>query len=467
LNEIATGADLMADTEETRAARIAGRVLLVALCVSIAPSGAAQAAAAYAFANASPIRVYGRPASSGGRDENFEFGRAYQVDEQAAEYVKLKTGSGATAYVRAADVTLVTSPQWLVTSSGYNKTEREFIRFWNSAARLKDFLTRPDTPRAQWDYQEYFESAPQFQLRLPITQSDSVNLLRGSREVRIISALLPISREMYQAFESERSGFEKKIDLHLIADVSGSTRQFLEDAVGHLAKGLSRQSLHDRVNAVFVTTFGISRHEKSSFRGKVAPNDLAGFVWHRRGVDQTTGGEREPLVDGLVAMKRGVRPDSSGAPVLVVLSGADVELASFAAAGGKPLVIENLEWKLPADTAVIFAQITPEPSDDLRTASRRLRGFSQVYYLEYSETLADDLSSILLRMAEADKSVAAKTIGTIADVAHKKQMMAFLPRVLTSTAKLPRQQASAPQADWYAVRLWLAVHDLIWKVTAQ
>jgi hypothetical protein len=46
-------------------------------------------------------------------------------------------------------------------------------------------------------------------------------------------------------------------------------------------------------------------------------------------------------------------------------------------------------------------------------------------------------------------------------------MMTFLPRVLTPTSSLPARQAYAAQSDWYTIRLWLTVDDLIWKETAQ
>ena len=443
----------MTNAQQSSAQRIAGLFMVAVLCLWCTPSCVSQAAT-YAFANASPIRVYDRPASSGGRNENFEFGKAYEVDQQAPGYVKLRISSGTTAYVRSADVTLVTSPQWLATTSGYNRTEREVIRFWNSQKKLKEFLAHSTTPGSQWDYEEYFESAPLFHLRLPVTQSDKVSL--QGREVPIVSAMMPISREMYRAFDSQRSGFDKKIDLHLVVDVSGSTRDFLERAIG----GVTRTSFRDRVNVAFVTTFGISRDEKSSFRGKVAPKDLAAFAWHRRGISQTAGDERGPIVDGLAAMNRGIPANSSGAPVLVVMSAADVEFSGSAAIS-KSLTIENLMLKLPAGAVAIFAQITPEPGDDLRYVSQRLRGMSHVYYLEYSETLADDLAANLMRLAETPKFAAAKAMNAIASTAHSKNMMAFLPRVLTSTANLP---GSAAGADWYAIRLWLAVDPLIWQV---
>jgi hypothetical protein len=271
---------------------------------------------------------------------------------------------------------------------------------------------------------------------------------------------MPISREMYQAFDSQRASFDKKVDLHLVVDVSGSTRDFLESAMGGVARTLTSTSFRDRVNVVFVTTFGISRDEKSSFRGKVAPKDLAAFAWHRRGISQTAGDERGPIVDGLATMNRGIRADSGGVPVLVVMSAADVEFSGSAAIS-KSLTIENLMLKLPAGAVAIFAQITPEPGNDLRYVSQRLRGISHAYYLEYSETLADDLAANLMRLAESPKFAAAKAMKAIASTAHSQKMMAFLPRVLTSTAKLP---GSVAGADWCAVNLWLPVDPLIWQV---
>jgi hypothetical protein len=83
-------------------------------------------------------------------------------------------------------------------------------------------------------------------LRLPVTQSDKVSLL--GREVPIVSAMMPISREMYRAFDSQRSGFDKKIDLHLVVDVSDSTRDFLESAMGGVARTLTSTNFRDRVN---------------------------------------------------------------------------------------------------------------------------------------------------------------------------------------------------------------------------
>jgi hypothetical protein len=163
-------------------------------------------------------------------------------------------------------------------------------------------------------------------------------------------------------------------------------------------------------------------------------------------------------------MKRGLRRDSDTTPALVIMSGADVELSGSPGSPGKSLAIEDLELNLPAGASAVFAQITPEPSKDLRDASRRLRGVSEISYLDYSETLADELSTNLLRTAESRNTGSAKALARIVGASHGKQMMVFLPRVLTSTSQLPAPVA-APPSDWYAVHLWLAVDELIWTVS--
>lgn len=424
----------------------------------------------YAFANSSPIVVFDSPALTGGHKENFEFGKAYEVDEHTSDYVRIKLQNGTLAYLRAAHVTTVRSPRWLATTPAYNMSERELIRFWESADRLKGFLSGANTTGSRWDYEEYFDSAPQFQLKLPILETHTGNLLNGGRQVKVISVMLPISQAMQQAFESAKSDFDKKLDLYFLVDVSGSTNEFLEESMGAFTRALSRnERLRNRVNSIVLTTFGAGRREKSTFVGKITPNELESFVWHRPRMLQASIGEREPLIDGLVAIGRGVRSDSDGIPVLIIMSGADVELAGYVASQGKSLTIENLDLKLSTDAAAIFVQITPEPGDDLRNASRQFPNVSRIIYLEYSDVLADDIVSNLLKITESlnARAVAAKALGTVAKAAHEKQTMAFLPRVLNSTSGLPTRQSYAKEADWYTARLWLAVHELIWKETAE
>jgi hypothetical protein len=421
----------------------------------------------FAFAKASPLAVFESTELSDGRKASFEFGEAYEVVEETPEAVKLKLDDGTAAYVRSAHVTTARAPKWLAAAPGFNSSERAKVRLWESPVKLNQFLSGINTQSSQWDYEEYFETPPDFSLLLPMIGTDTLELLGGSRQVKIASVMIPISREMYQKFEAATSSDSKPFDLHLLVDVSGSAKGFIEPAIAGLQKSLKRNAqIEKRIAAVTVTSFGESRSKKSKFLGKMSLDALDASKWFQAGEDQTTAGEREPLVDGLVTMQANVKAANTSVPVLMVLSGADVELSG---GQGKTVAIENWDPKFPNNSLAIFAQITPEPSEDLRNASRQLRGFSQVRYVDYSGTPGEGAGSELSNALEAGKTaqLSPKTFAGVVDVARKKHMMAFLPRVLTAGSSLPARQSYEAQADWYTVPLWLTFDQLIWKQTTQ
>jgi len=445
------------------------RLCVLALLLLLPAHGAlAQlfgSAKVYAFAKASPLQVSDSAALTDTRPQVFEFGRAYEATEEPPGYMKVKLPDGKFVYVRATYVTTMRSPQWLATTSGYNRPERAKIQFWESGVRLNDFLSGTNRAASQYDYEEYFDAAPGFQLKLPILERDSVDLL--DRQIKTMSVMLPISKQMYQAFESAKSTAERPLDLDFVVDVSGSTNGFVERAVGGIVKALNRnEQLRKRVRSTAVATFGATRTNRSAFTGKVALNEIEKVVWHPQGVDQTTDGDREPLVDGLVAMNNNLKADDAATQVLLVLSGADVELATVASS--TPQTIGAFELSLHSQPAAILAQVTPEPGNDLKNASLQLR-MPRVRYIDYSETMADDIVTELTRIGEGQKTaqVDLKSFAPVLAAGNDKSMMTFLPRMLTPTSSLPARQAYAAQSDWYTIRLWLTVDDLIWKETAQ
>ena len=445
--------------------------LAVALCLSIGPGHAEnEPIVAYAFAKASPLHVSDNPALTGGRYESFEFGTAYEVTEQKPEYVKFRRPDGSTGYVRPAHVSVVGYARWLTTTGGFGTSERARIRFWESSTKLGELLSGSKPLASQFDYQEFFDDAPNFPVALPVMESDTIDLLNGTRQVRIASVLIPISKEMAEAFEKAKGGANKPLDLHFLLDVSGSTREFLETAMLGLAKAVSRnEALRKKVNGAYVTTFAASLKGKSVLMGNVPLPSLERASWHGSGADQPTDGDREPLLDGLMTLASGVKPNDATMPVLLVLSGADVDLAGEVAKLGKPVSIDNLPLKLPSDTAAIFAQVTPEPGDDLRNASRRLGLEKGSRYLEFSDSLGTELAAELAKLGEAQKGevLRPEAFAAVTKAAYAKHMIPFLPRVLTRDTGLPARPGYAANADWYTVRLWLPIDELIWKETTR
>jgi hypothetical protein len=117
----------------------------------------------------------------------------------------------------------------------------------------------------------------------------------------------------------------------------------------------------------------------------------------------------------------------------------------------------------------VLGQVTPEPGEDLRNAGRRLKDVSPARYVEFSETVGEDVIGELVRAIEARKDVALSVLAfvSVSKAAHQKQMMAFLPRVLTANSSLPFRQSYAASADWYTVPLWLTIVPDLWKETSQ
>ncbi|EJN13178.1 hypothetical protein PMI42_03470 [Bradyrhizobium sp. YR681] len=420
----------------------------------------------FAFAKASPLPVSDTEALTDSHPQNFEFGKAYEATEGPASYLKLKLQDDKYVYVRSTYLTTMGSPQWLASTSGYNRPDRPKIQFWESAVRLNEFLSGENRQSSQYDYEEYFEAEPSFQLKLPVVERDAVDVL--GRQIKIMSVMMPISRQMYQAFETAKSGSERPIDLDFVVDVSGSTNGFLERAVGGVLKSLGRnEQLRKRIRSTVVATFGATRSNKSAFLGKMSLSEVEKVVWHPSGVDQTTDGEREPLLDGLVTMNNSLKADDAAAQVLVVLSGADVELATTASS--LPVNIGNFELSLHTQPSAIFAQVTPEPGDDLKNASRQLKNVPRVRYVDYSEAMADEIVMELVRVGESQKNavVSLRNFAPVLAAGNEKRMMTFLPRTLTPTSILPARPPYAAQSEWYTIRLWLTVNDSIWKETAQ
>jgi len=425
----------------------------------------------YAFAKASPLLVFDGPALTNGRKEDFEFGTAYEVIEQTSDYVKLRRpGQREAAYVRLSHVSVV-PPRWIVATDAFNRPERPRIRFWESSAKLNNFLSGINTVASPWDYEEYFESPPKFPLKLPVLGTDTLDLLGGDRQTKIVSVMLPISREMFETFEKVKAGTESQLDLYFLLDVSGSTKGFLEPAIAAIAKALGRnETLRKRIGTVVVTTFGASRTNKASLLGGIPLDKLERVTtWHPQGLDQVTDGDREPLLDGLLVMATGTKPGAGAMGVLVVLSGADVELSGYVAAASKSMAIENVDLKLPNPAIAVLGQVTPEPGDELRDAGKRLKGLSSARYVEFSETLGEDVVGELVRAIEGRKDVAIspEAFAPVTKASYQKQMMAFLPRVLTANSSFPSRQSYAAQADWYTVPLWLTFDQLLWKETTK
>lgn len=422
-------------------------------------NAAAEDVIGYAFAKASPLTVYEAPDLTGAHSRNFDYGVAYDVTERASGYVKLRLPDGKSEYAKAAHLLVVPGPRWLASTSAFRHDDRSLISFWQSSAKLNDFLAGIDTANSDWDYREFIATAPTYDLKLPIFATDTLELLGGDREVNIAGVLVPVTREMNESFNRVVSNSDKKLDIHFALDVSGSTTTFLEDALWDISKALQRdETLRGRINTADVTTFRLGVTPPAVYRGPMPFEDIPRQTWHSKDHEAPTDGDIEPLSDGLKALADGLKGQAasdSSIPVTIVLSGADIVESS----------VSSIDLGAVGSGSMIFAQITPEPGESLRKAARSFRDAS-VQLVDFGPKLVgNQVGSQLRRALEAKTKgpVDPKAFGQVAESAARMKMLAFLPKRPSAERLLPQPQTYARQADWYTVPLWVTVDDLVLK----
>jgi hypothetical protein len=428
---------------------------------------AASDSLGWAYVKASPLPVLDTPASTKIRQQSFEFGEPYPITERAGDIVGLQLRDSTRVFLRRSYITETARPLYLITAAGFNLEDRPRIRMWESQVRLSQFLSSPNDASSQWDYEEYLDGAVPYELRLPILETDSVDLLGGQRPVKVASVLLPVSRDMNDALARGMAEAAKPLSLHFVIDISGSTNGFAETAVGELAKALARIEVFQQgIRSIDVTTFGATTVSRSAFLGAMSLTRLQDNPWHPGVMDQTTEGDSEPLIDGLAAMLANVPPEPDAKPVVLVLSGTDVQAFGFDPAR-KPISIENLRFDKASNMTVLFVQITPEPGTDLRRISERIRDVLKVRYIEFSKNITDEIIAELRLLAVKSKSsaIGPRALRSLASLAHKTKMLAFLPREPASQNGFHSRPPFAQNADWFSVRLWLPIDPLLWKET--
>lgn len=421
------------------------------------------AALGFAFAKASPLTIYESAELTGGKREDFKFGVPYKVIELKPNALRIVLDGGAQAYVRASHVSFVSAPRWLASTDGLSRSERPNIRMWASSMKLLEFLAGTRVRDAQWDFEEYFESPPEFKLRLPYLETDSLDLLGGKRQVKVFSVMMPISREMLTAFDQSKSGGDARHDLHLVIDVSGSTVGFLEETMEQLAQRLRQNEvLQSGLRNITLTTFGDPLARQSSYRGVLQPARIDSIKWRRTNGKPPKKSEVEPLPDALATLAAGLKGAESRHPIVLVLSGADVEISGHAVSLGGIVSIDEIDLESTSGVDAVFAQLTPEPGNSLRKASGRLKNAISSRYMEFSEHLADDIVASLLSIIreKGQAPLEPRQFVAFAKAAHADRMLAFLPRELTAGSLLPQPQPFAADADWYTIRVWVALDQL-------
>ena len=418
----------------------------------------AKESTTFAFAKASPLIAYDSPELVSQRRVKFDFAKAYEVIEESANWVSLRLADGSIVYIKPAHLALVQSPEYVVSASGYKLFERNKISFWKSAGDLGEFLSGSKDGMHNWDYREFFETAPNFDLKLPVFATDTLELMNGSRQLGIAGVLVPVSKGMIEEF-SKVINKKTQYSIHFVLDVSGSTVGFLEPLVDRCLDKMLLGGFADSIKGLDVTVFSQS---EGQYLKEAEKKGGAGLLTSGFRVLPGTGrtGDTEGLGFGLQALLGEIAARESSSSdekhIILVLSGADVDMQL------RGVSSSSLDFSAAANGVIVFAEVTPEPGNGLREVSESVRGIRSEF-LRYSSDLDKRLYDVIKAQLNEEEATAKKSseFFPMARIAHSQNMLAFLPRELGTSPVLPKAQSFAEGADWYVVPLWVVLDPSI------
>lgn len=434
---------------------------------------------AYGFAKASPLNVYELTDQKLSGTRKFEFGRAYPILRRDGQYIEVEVSDGDKKYVRAAHMMTIGRPNWLATTKVYEEKERSVISFWESSAKIADFLTGRDTSRSSWDYRELLFGQESDSRKFPVFATDTVDLLDGARSVDIAGVLVPISKGMSEAFNRDLNAVGGTINLHFVLDVSGSAEGFVEPAFQKVVGKITEdRDLLERIVNFDVLVFGMTGVDNWRVAGEpigdisnerqIGYKRASGPSFMKKAADNFVGkpslaavGDDEPILNALEALveKNAAGTDEKLLHIIIVMSGADVAVNARSALTGKLLNATDLDFSRLGTVFVVFCQITPEPGLSLRDVSAKLNGI-EATYIDFDDAgigwrVVEQLRSYLSRKLSEPRSP--NDFERYFGAAKSSGMMPILPANLNGSSALPIPLKFAVDAEWYAIPLWTVI----------
>lgn len=406
----------------------------------------------FAFAKASPLTGYLAATLQGTSSSlKLEYGKPYSVISLTADAAEIEV-DGKRSFVKRGYLSLSRQPVFLVSNKTYfQRLERARIRFWDSSLRLSQFLVGSEIGDTRPDFQEFLINRPDFGVSWPVVSSDTIEILGGEKQSRIVNVLVPITRAEFDTFDRIAAGASRTVKMAIVADVSGSARGFLEPVLEDLGKSFHRDPDLSKIGAVDFTLFGGNaaprRIPRVSLDSLVASNLFSG---------NSSSPNDEPLVPALALAADAMPPADDVTNAMLVLSGADVSLTGTV--NGRSVKIEELPL---GSYVTVFVQITPEPGKTLQEASRRA-GLGN--FIGFSDSgVAGQIVSVIKDRLRSLSSVeiAEKDLKPIADIANERNQMALLPMNAVGTSHLPDPPPFARNAEWYTASLWVVLDSLV------
>jgi hypothetical protein len=313
----------------------------------------------------------------------------------------------------------------------------------------------------EWDYEELLDEAPRFSMRMPALQSTKAKMLGGDRDVTIVTALVPLPGSAASDIREIKDGKELRTNVHVIADISGSTRDFLEPAMRQIVELLSRKELKSLIGQVTLTRYASGLPKLAEFSGPFSIRDFA--KQDLRKAAAMRGDDAEPLLTALATATDSMKGQTAASTALIILSGADVDPTPVILQG---TTITPDKITLPANTTTFVTQITPEPSGSLEKMVRSLAR-TRLEYVPYSENAYRTLGVKLTQLFEETRkqAISEGAFKKLSRQARTSQMIPILPRDMEDdAASLPDPPPYLNDAKWYTVPLNLAVDGLVYKL---
>jgi hypothetical protein len=433
-----------------------------AIIVALMPTALAMPAMAEppaAFARASPLPVAPDSSLKNPLPTDFDYGRSYEVLEKTSKFVKLALPEGKVGYVKPETVVVSETPSWISTTPLFGSTNRPNLRLWKESSAIAEYIK--GNMSKEWDYEELLDEAPRFSIRMPTLQSTTVKMLGGDRDVTIVTALFPLPGSAANDIREIKDGKELRTNVHIIADISGSTRDFLEPAMRQIVDLLSGKEFKSMIGKVTLTRYASSLPSLAEFTGPLPIRDLT--KQDLRKAAAMRGDDAEPLLTALATAAKSMKGQEASNTALIILSGADVNPAPITLQGA---TITPEQITLPANTTTFVTQITPEPGESLQKLVRSLAR-TRLEYVPYGDNAVRSLVVKLSQLFDENRkqAISEGAFKNLSKRARTSQMIPILPRDMEKDAAgLPDPPPYLKDAKWYTIPLSLAVDGLVYKL---
>jgi len=427
---------------------------LIAALAMTAPALAQQAG----FAKFSPLVVFDTPQLAAPRHLDVKFGAPLALLEQTDTAARIVL-DGEQVWVHRADLLIPETPRYVIAGKGFGAEKRPLLRFWQSLSVATEFLSAVDVRRDAPNLEEVRTDARLRDLRLPVLARDVVDA-SGLRPVTLAAVMLPLSVAVTTRFDQMRGAQQRRYDIALVVDASPDAVTFSADTADYIYRQIG-QYLRKSGDSfdISVTLFG------ANFWTGVEPlgvMDEPRIIARVKGPDGPVADHEEPLLSALRVVAKTLNTDADQR-LVIALSGADIVEAAYSADLKKQVTLADPNLTFPPGTAVVLAQVSPEPGQGLTRLSQAPIGVETMEHEPFSDTLGTDVMQRVRNILgnDTERPLSRDDLDIVCGVGRDTGFPCVLPYAATTAAALPHPPTRGKNADWYSTIAWVVLDGLI------